>query len=154
MLWIEIAFNGLCIVVTTALVIMIVFLIMQIVSWQTKMGANRKVVIVTIVCIVAGILLINWIYNYFGIYLFTNISIYNNIFFQVLQIITSIYTIGIVIFIVFQIVMYVADLNRKKIRVTLIYTGISFMIIVSLVFWLYETTGLMLFTDLSPYIYY
>ncbi|MHA1230200.1 MAG: hypothetical protein ACTSRP_07045 [Candidatus Helarchaeota archaeon] len=153
MIVVEVLFNALCIITTIAMVIMTVFLIIQLISWQTKMGSNRKVVIATIICIIAGLLLINWVYETFGIYLFTNISIYQNIYFQVLQIITSIYTIWLVIFIIIQILMYVADFNRKKIKQSLIFTGASFILVIILVFWLYQSTGLMLFTDLSPYIY-
>ena len=154
MWFIELIFTILCVIATVSFVCLITFLIIQLVFFATNVGSSRKSIIISGALLLITISLINFIYEYFGIYLFINISIYENIFFEVLQIVVSVCTILLTIYLMIQIVMFAGNIgNPKKIKPILIFTSIFLIGVVGIVLWAYQITGLMLFTDIGQYIY-
>ena len=147
-------FNILCVISSVVLVILVIFLLIQITSWNLNLGSNKKGLIITIAILVGCLSFIFWIYDVFGIYLFVNISVYENMFFLALQVLVSIFTVLFIVNFMFQLILFATGMsNKKKAKPNLIIGSACLIGIIALVFWLYQLTGLFLFINLNTFIY-
>lgn len=150
---IESIFYGISFIITILTIVLVVILYLELALYTTKTKFTKKGLLISLIafigCLVCGYL----IYETFGIYPWVNVGIYENIFFQALQLTVSILTIILVIWLIFLFVFYSLGLNTWKTKPAIILTVGALAVIGFSVFWIYQMTGLLLFTNLSPFIY-
>ena len=150
---IESIFYGFSFIITILTLVLAVILYLELVLYTTKKKFTKKGLVISLATFVACLICGYLIYETFGIFLWINVGIYENIFFQALQITVSILTIILVIWLIFLFVFYSLGLNTWKTKPAIILTVGALAVIGFSVFYMYQMTGLLLFTNLSPYIY-
>ncbi|MBD3229715.1 MAG: hypothetical protein GF329_16155 [Candidatus Lokiarchaeota archaeon] len=140
------------IIVTVATLIIVSYLILELVLFLSKIAGNKKRIFWAILGTIIMVSLCTWIYNTFGIYLFTNISLFDNIIFDVMRLIVSISTILLSVSLMIQIIIFTTDVGSYNMKKSMIISGAALLIIVAVVFYFYSITGILLFVNLEPFI--